>query len=126
MKPELGSLLRKARESLEAARLLKGAGYGNIAVSRSYYAMFHAAEALLLEQGLAFSSHSAVIAAFGKQFARKRVLDPKLHRRLIDAQDLRNLADYGIGPSLTADQVQEVLAWAAEFLAEAERLLARE
>ena len=33
MKAEVRSLLQKARESLEAARLLNGAGYANIADS---------------------------------------------------------------------------------------------
>jgi uncharacterized protein (UPF0332 family) len=120
MKHEVEVLLQKARESLHAAGLLKQEGYLDFAASRAYYAMFYAAEALLLDRGLSYSSHSAVIAAFGKEFAKTKVLDPKFHRCLIDAQDLRNLGDYGIGPGVTADQAQEVLLWAAEFLAAAE------
>jgi len=36
-------------------------------------------ETLLLSKGLTFSSHSAVIAAYGKGFAKTGLLDPKFH-----------------------------------------------
>jgi uncharacterized protein (UPF0332 family) len=123
MKREVESLLQKAHESLHAAGLLKQEGYLDFAASRAYYGMFYAAQALLLNRGLSFSSHSAVIAAFGREFAKTGVLDPRFHRYLIDAQDLRNLGDYGVGPSVTADQADEILCWASEFLSAAEAVL---
>ena len=52
--------LVKARESLEAARILLREGFAGFSASRSYYAMFYTAEAILLRQDLAFSSHAAV------------------------------------------------------------------
>ena len=45
---------------------------------------------------------------------------------LIDAQDARNLGDYGIGPGVREDQLQELLTWAQEFLAAADSLLSAE
>ena len=89
MTPEVAALMQKARDSRQAATLLAGANFGEFAAARAYYAMFYAAQALLLERGLSFSSHSAVIAAFGREFAKTEMLDPKLHRYLLDAQDLR-------------------------------------
>jgi uncharacterized protein (UPF0332 family) len=58
-------LLEKARGSVAAARLLLEGGYPDFADSRVYYAMFYIAQAFLEGEGLAFSKHSAVIAAFG-------------------------------------------------------------
>ena len=58
MKEQFQSILDKAPDSIEAARLLGDRGYFDFAASRAYYA----AEALLLARGLAFSSHAAVIA----------------------------------------------------------------
>jgi uncharacterized protein (UPF0332 family) len=69
--------------------------------------MFYAAQALLLDRELSFSSHSAVIGAFGREYAKTAVLDPKFHRYLIDAQDFRNLGDYAIGPGVTPHQFDE-------------------
>jgi len=64
VKSEQADLLRKSRQSLEAAKLMEQQHYNDFAASRAYYAMFYVAEALLLEYGLSFSKHSAVIAAF--------------------------------------------------------------
>jgi uncharacterized protein (UPF0332 family) len=70
MTPEQEALLKKARESVRAAKLLADNRLYDFAASRAYYAMFYVAEALLLSQGLSFSKHSAVIAAFGQRFVR--------------------------------------------------------
>ena len=123
MKPEVQALLQKARDSLQAADLLAREGFTDFCASRAYYAMFYVAEALLLERDLSYSSHSAVIAAFGKEYAKSGVLDSKFHRYLIDAQDSRQAGDYGVGPAVSAAQAQKILDWTREFIAEAERFL---
>ncbi|HMS01194.1 MAG TPA: HEPN domain-containing protein [Anaerolineales bacterium] len=116
MKPEVEELLDKARRSIKTAQKIFKDGEVDFAGSRAYYALFYIAEALLLERGLAFSSHSAVIANFGKEFARTQTLNPKFHNYLIKAQDRRNIGDYAIGSHLTEDEVREILDWAKEFL----------
>jgi uncharacterized protein (UPF0332 family) len=126
MRPEILALLDKARASYRAAVLLSQQGYPDFAASRAYYAMFYAAQALLLSRELSFSSHAAVIAAFGREFVRSKDLDAKFHRYLIDAQDVRNVGDYGIGPGVREDQLEELLGWAQEFLGAADTLLAEE
>ncbi len=68
MTPEIEELLERARQSQKAAAKLLRGGFYNFAASRAYYAMFYITQALLLSKGLSFSSHSAVIAAFGKEF----------------------------------------------------------
>ena len=70
MTAEQAGLLAKEGRSIRSARLLLTDGDYDTPVSRGYYAMFYVAEALLLARGLAFSKHSAVIGAFGKEFAR--------------------------------------------------------
>jgi uncharacterized protein (UPF0332 family) len=85
--------------------------------------MFYVAEALLLEKGLSFSSHSAVIAAFGKEYAKTGILDPKLHRYLMYALDVRQIGDYGVDVAIPMDKVVQILDWAREFIAAAEKYL---
>ncbi len=125
MTAEGGLLLDKAQQNLDAARLLRDSGYLDIAASRAYYSMFYAAEALLLAKGLRFSSHSAVIAAFGKEFAKTAILDSSLHHYLIVSQNTRNESDYGSTASLDLAEVDEMLGWAAEFLETARQFLGR-
>ena len=123
MKPEQTALLRKAGESLRAAQLLATNELLDFAASRAYYTMFYVAEAFLLNEGLTFSSHAAVIAAFGRDFARTGRVPVEFHRYLIDAQDLRNQGDYDIDSAITESEANELISHAQQFLELAERLL---
>ena len=67
---EQKALLDKSQRSLDAAISLVEQKFYDFAVSRAYYAMFYVVEALLDKEGLAFSSHAAVISAFGQHLTR--------------------------------------------------------
>jgi uncharacterized protein (UPF0332 family) len=123
MRVEVAALLEKAASSRRAAALLAAQDYLDFAASRAYYALFYTAEALLLAEGLSFSSHAAVIAAFGKTFAKPQRLDGRFHRYLIDAHDIRNLGDYGVGTGVSGAELVDLLAWSDEFLAAATAFL---
>jgi uncharacterized protein (UPF0332 family) len=63
------------------------------------------------------------IAAYGREFAKTAQLDPRFHRYLIDAQDLRHSGDYETGVIVSPDEVDAAIWWAQEFLAAAEGFL---
>lgn len=113
--PEIQRLLAYAEESHKAARTLIDGGFIGFSAAQSYYTMFYLSEALLLSKGLTFSSHSAVIAAFGREFAKTGFLDPKFHRYLIDAQERREVGHYGTERKVTDGQALESHQWAGEF-----------
>nr|MBI3614244.1 HEPN domain-containing protein [Nitrospirota bacterium] len=123
MSEQTRKLLDKSGRAIRAAELLLAGDDPDCAVGRAYYAMFYAAEALLVEQGLRFRKHGSVHAAFGEHFAKSEVLDPKYHRWLLDAYDARILADYGVEAGLTAEDANQVLAHAREFLGAVRRYL---
>lgn len=85
--------------------------------------MFYLAQAFLEGEGLAFSRHSAVIAAFGQHFARTGRLPAHFHRYLIEAQALRQSGDYGQRHAVTLGQAQTQIERAEEFLELATALL---
>jgi uncharacterized protein (UPF0332 family) len=118
-----GDLLLRARDSLEAARILQSSGYPGFAASRAYYAMFYVAEALLLGKGLSFSKHSAVHAAFGEHFAKPGLVPIEFHQNLLRAMEARHAGDYGYGGVVTAEQSALQIKRAEEFLRLAERLI---
>lgn len=118
------NLLEKARRSLRGAQLLQAEGLPEFAASRAYYAMFYVAEALLLELSLSFSSHKAVIAAFGKHFAKTGEVPRAFHRYLVDAQEDRTTGDYGLLPDVTAEEAAVHIERAYALLALAEAKLA--
>ena len=123
MSGDFQKLLDKARESVAAANILVDQGFNDFAVSRSYYAMFYVAEVLLASLDKQYSSHGAVQAAYGREFAKTVKLDPKFHRWLIDSQDLRNIGDYGIEAHVSLEQAQATSRWAQEFIDCAETYL---
>ena len=116
MTPEQNDLLAQANDSLDAAKVLLDNGYPGFSASRAYYAMFYAAEALLEKDGLAFSSHAAVIAEFGRRYAKTDVLPRELHRHLIEAQELRHAGDYGTRGGVEPEDAQEQMDRASRFI----------
>lgn len=116
-------LLIRAQESLAAAKYLLAGGFSAIVGSCAYYAMFHVAQAFLEGGGMAFSRHSAVIAAFGQHFANAEKVPLELHRMLIDAESARLSSDYRAGHTITAAQAQQQIAYAEQFLSVAERVI---
>lgn len=118
MNAEQRELLTKADRALTAARLLVEHGLNESATSEAYYAMFYAAKAALLQKGLSFSRHSAVLAAFGREFVKSGLLDQKLHGWLIDSENARIDADYGPPTNIPEDDVVEMAANAEIFLRE--------
>jgi len=122
MKEQSRALLAKASENLAAAQDLME-GHAEVAVSRAYYAMFYAAEAALLEEGLEFSSHGAVHGAFGERLAKSGRLDPKLHRYLLDAYRARQSADYDAPADISDEDARVVVGRAQEFIHAIKRYL---
>lgn len=122
---EIEALLKRARESLAAARTLRRDGFSDFAASRAFYAMFYVAEALLAYSRQSYSSHSAVIAAFGREYAKSGKVDQKFHRWLISAQNFRIVGDYGVEAHVSGEQAQLACEWAEEFIQVAEGLLGK-
>ena len=123
MNPAIQALIQKAKMSLGAAKTLISDDYYDFAASRAYYAMFYVAEALLTLLDQSYSKHSAVISAFGREYTKSGKLDAKYHRWLIDAQDFRNIGDYGIEAHVSREDAKTVCGWADEFITSAQRLL---
>lgn len=117
------ALVEKAQASVRAARLMSEEGMHDFAVSRAYYGMFYIAEAFLLERGLHFSSHGAVIAKFGEHFAATGELPAKYHQRLIAAQEKRLAGDYDVNTEVSSEDAATMVEHAEEFITLAESRL---
>ena len=118
-----GLLMEQSSQNLAAAKRDLAAGVPALAVSRVYYAMFHAAEAALAAMGACFSSHGAVIAAFGKELAKTGKLPSSLHRDLIDAFARRNTGEYGDFKRVSHDEADRAVRIAGEFVSAVEKFL---
>ena len=125
MKSEIPKFIAKAKNSLEASQILAEKELYDFAGSRAYYTMFYIAEAFLWEQDLSFSSHSAVISAFGQHIVKPGIVPIEFHRDLIDAQDKRTQGDYSIedNAQLSAEEVKIMIEQSRQFIEIAEAKL---
>ena len=120
---EINGMLTKARRYLASAKLLCQAGDFDSAVSRLYYSMFYGTEALLLSQGKAFSSHRAVIAAFGEHFIKPGLLPREMHHWLHRAFEKRQISDYEFISGISEAEAKDLQEKAETFINRAEAFL---
>jgi uncharacterized protein (UPF0332 family)/predicted nucleotidyltransferase len=119
-------VMRRAREALVDGQAGLEQGRLRWAVNRAYYAMFHAATALLLAEGLAYSKHRGVIGALNRHYIRTNRFPLQLGRDLRHAFDARNRADYAYEDDIPASETANLVRSAGAFVAAAEELLSKE
>ncbi|EKD50655.1 MAG: hypothetical protein ACD_62C00461G0002 [uncultured bacterium] len=115
MENEHDKLINKAERSLNAGERLYHEGDHDFAASRIYYALFYLAEALLLEKGLSFSRHSAVIAGFYEHFVKTNIFPKEFHKLLHHAYNLRQDGDYQGDCVVEEAEVSDLIAKAKKF-----------
>jgi len=113
---EIESLIRKAERYLKSAEILLREGDYESSVSRTYYAMFYSAQAMLLTRELSFSSHKGVISAFGQHFVRTGILPKEMSRELNRAFEKRQICDYGYTFVISKEEAEELLANGRKFV----------
>lgn len=123
MKEEVRKFLEKANRTLQAAETLLRAGDCEPAAGRCYYAMLHAAQAVLRDRDLRYRKHSGVHTAYGEHFAKTELLDPKYHRWLLDAFDDRLRGDYDIDVTFDPESVERRIEQACESISAVQRHL---
>ena len=107
---------RRAVQSLGAADLLSQEDYHEDAVSRTYYAMLHAAKAALLVHDVTAASHAGVRRMFGKHLVRTGQIDAQWSKYLARSFDNRLMADYDTGSSFTVEEARLECRRAQEFV----------
>ncbi len=86
--------LQKSRENLKTADILIKAGMYGDSLSRSYYAIFTAARALLALKQLDSKKHSGVISLFNRHYVKTGIVDRTIGKELNKARLRRESSDY--------------------------------
>ena len=121
---EVALHLARAREDVQVAEELFRDGHLRGAVSRAYYAMYHAAHALLRSRGLTAKSHKGLLSVVSEQFVQTGELDRGHFAALRVAKELREESDYDVGAVVEEAEARRVLEDAGAFLHVVEALLA--
>jgi uncharacterized protein (UPF0332 family) len=107
--------LEKAVERLRAAEKLFQDGYYEDAVSRAYYAMYHAARAALSIVNVFPKTHEGVVAEFGRKFVLTGIFEKELGKNLAHAKAARETYEYTIATVLKPE-AEAILRNAQNFV----------
>lgn len=113
---EIEFLIERARKYLISAEILLDAEDYESSVSRTYYAMFYSAQAMLLTRNLSFSSHKGVISAFGEHFVNPGVFPREMGRELHRTFEKRQLGDYEYTFVIKRGEAEQILANGKHFV----------
>jgi len=117
----IGKELAVARSDLLDAK----AGYENQRYKwctiQAYYAMFHAARALVYSQGYREKSHYCLAVALRALFVEEGQIEAKFARDFLNAMNLREAADYEA--EFSQSGAKAVIASAEKFIEKAAAIL---
>ena len=115
--------LDDAKEKLDSSKILFESGKYKDSISRSYYAMFSAARALLATKELDSPKHSGIISLFNLHFVKEGLVDKLMGRYLASAKDVREKSDYGDFTVVSKEEAQAQIEYATKFIREIEKAL---
>jgi len=133
--------LTRAGACLDEAKILRAANFPYGAASRAYYAVFHAARALLFSIGIETKTlvehlglrnacgvlrpkpHQGTVGLLSEHFVKTGHLSPEMARLISRMQRDREDADYMTGAVFTDDEARELIADAERFLVHAKQVL---
>ena len=108
--------LSLAEEELNGAELLLEAGFARVSLARTYFAVFHAARALLYASGFEPRTHGGVHHLFNLHFVKTTRFEPGASRLLAKLQKYREEADYSRAFVVDGDGAREELEAARAFV----------
>jgi len=115
--------LIRVKESLQAAANLMGDGLFADSVSRSYYAVFHAARACLYKLGYAPSTHKGVFVLFNQHLIHPGHFDRTFSQILKEEQSERWLGDYDSDEKFDRERAELQYQEAIRFVDAAKKFL---
>ncbi|MGB9714630.1 MAG: HEPN domain-containing protein [Candidatus Bathyarchaeales archaeon] len=114
--------LKRANEALEAAMLLLENGEFRDAVSRAYYAMFHAARALLNQRGITAKTHAGIQLMFDTHIVKGNILSREYGEMFRRVFNLRQKCDYEVYAVPKRNEAEDAVAKAGKFIRKIEEL----
>jgi uncharacterized protein (UPF0332 family) len=115
--------LARADKSLRAARILLENQLYEDCVSRSYYAVLHAAKAALIKIGVEAESHQAVRRMFGLHLVKTEQIEKHFAEILTAQQEDREIGDYNIYLNIQQDRAAKRVLDAEKFVQRIEKYL---
>ncbi len=115
--------LFSARNSLGEVLSLSRDQYFNAAISRMYYACFHAASALLINAGIEARTHTGVRQMLSKDFVQTGILSRDMSKFYTNLYSKRQSSDYDDFCDYTSEDIEELYPQAVAFIDAIEKII---
>ncbi len=113
---DINPLIKKSKRALKSANLLFNDGDNDSSVSRTYYALHYATEAVLLTMGIKIKSHKGLISEFGKHFVITNIFPKLMGTRLHNIFDKRLIGDYDYASTISKNDAEQALKDGQELI----------
>ena len=115
--------LERARETFEEIEVLRQAGKWNGAANRVYYSVFHAVNALLINDGIQTVRHKSSHALFSQNYIKTGKLPLEFGKLYNNLQTLREKSDYNCFYDVDEQDINEGTELARRFIEEIGKLI---
>ncbi|MCL6500902.1 MAG: HEPN domain-containing protein [Candidatus Pacearchaeota archaeon] len=115
---------KRAKDTLEDAKIMFNKVSLFTTVNRIYYAIFYEVLALLLTKDLSSSKHSGVRALFNREFVKSKIVKEEYADFYNRMFDFRQKGDYGDFVEFEREKVKEWLSKAERFINEVDEIIA--
>ena len=108
--------MENAHEMIDVAIYNRDSQFYSSAINRAYYAIFYAASALLVTEGLSRGKHSGVLSAFRQHFVKSGQIEIEysdIYGRILDH---RHISDYDMVLSIEDEQAHADIDDAEKFV----------
>ena len=113
---DASKLLKKAQKYLQSAAVLLELEDYDSSVSRSYFAMFYAAQAALLYEGHTIPVTQGIRSAFISQFVESGRFPDRAGKALTEAAEFQEVGDYAQDFAVRRVDAEHVLQEAEAFV----------
>jgi uncharacterized protein (UPF0332 family) len=120
---QIETMIQKSHRTLEQAKILFKEGAYDGATSRSYYAIFHLLQAVLLTKNLSFSKHSGVIGGFSHHFIKTGIFPEEFGEIIQRLRSDREIGDYDYEKTISDETAEEDIQDAEKIVSKIENYL---
>ena len=108
--------LEQAKEDLEAGKLLYDKNFYKSANNRAYYSCFHAIDAVLAKEPVAFKKHKDTLSYFNKNYVHTEIFPRDIGRKISRLEIIRHKSDYDTFYIASKEDASEQVSVAEEVI----------
>ena len=115
MRKEIEAIIDKSQRAIKSAAREFNAGEYDYACSRAYYAAFYLLEGILLLDNKRFSTHSAVISVFNKDYVKTGAFPVEFSKNIKYLLKRREIGDYSFSIRVEKEDAQNCISKVEEM-----------